>query len=95
MGTWNLLPADSETWHTERTSRYFKKLFGFGKGSFIIQTSDDDMQHPYFPQAYVKKMYSYIKKSNEQDYKKLAEIFSQFYALKVQAIKKIAIGLTA
>ena len=89
MGVWNLLPADSETWHTERTSCYFKKLFGFGKGSFIIQTLDDEMQHPYFPEWYIKQIYAYIKKINDQDYKKLAKIFSQFYDLKRRAVKEI------
>lgn len=54
MGKWNLLPADSNgNWHSEETSRYFKKIFGFGKGTFIIQTLDDDIQHAYFPQFYI------------------------------------------
>src|SRR3989339_1523915 len=89
MGVWNLLPADSETWHTERTSRYFKKIFGFGKGTFIIQTLADDMQHPYFPQFYVDKVYDFIKQTNQRDYQKLAKILSSFYGLRKKAKEEI------
>jgi phosphohistidine swiveling domain-containing protein len=90
MGQWNLLPADSNgAWHSLETSKYFKKIFGFGKGTFIIQTLDDDMQHCYFPQFYVDKIYNYIRKTNEQDYKKLAKILSGFYKLRRECKKSV------
>jgi phosphohistidine swiveling domain-containing protein len=89
MGKWNLLPSDSETWHTERTSGYFRKVFGFGKGSFIIHTLDDDFQHPYFPKFYIDKIYNFIKQTNQRDYKKLARLFSGFYRLKAKAYREI------
>ncbi len=90
MGKWNLLPADSNcNWHSEETSRYFKKIFGFGKGTFIIQTLDDDMQHAYFPQFYIDKIYNFILRTNKQHYKKFARIISSFYPLRRQAVKAI------
>lgn len=90
MGKWNLLPADSNgNWHSEETSRYFKKIFGFGKGTFFIQTLDDDMQHSYFPQFYIDKIYNYIRSTNNKDYKKLAKIFLNFYKLRVRARRAI------
>src|SRR3989339_2160780 len=89
MGKWNLLPSDSETWHTERSSDYFRKIFGFGKGTFIIHTLDDDFQHPYFPKFYVRKLYNFIKRINQQDYKKLAGFFDGFYKLKAKAYREV------
>lgn len=90
MGKWNLLPADSNgNWHSEETSRYFKKIFGFGKGTFIIQTLDDDIQHAYFPQFYIDKVYDYIRKTNKQDYKKFEKVLKGFYKLRKLAIKGI------
>lgn len=90
MGQWNLLPADSSgNWNAEETSYYFKKIFGFGKGAFIIHTLDDDMQHPYFPEFYIDYLYNYIKKTNQEDYKKLARILSSFYKLRDQCRKSI------
>lgn len=91
MGQWNLLPADSSgNWHGPETSGYFKKIFGFGKGAFIIQTLDDDMQHPYFPQFYIDYIYNYIKKTNRDNYKKLAKILSSFYKLRIQCRQSIS-----
>lgn len=90
MGKWNLLPADSNgNWHSEETSRYFKKIFGFGKGTFIIQTMDDDMQHAYFPQFYIDKVYNYVHKLNQDDYKKLEKVLKGFYHLRDLAKKGI------
>lgn len=84
------MPADSSgNWHSQETSGYFKKIFGFGKGAFIIQTLDDDMQHPYFPEFYIDYLYNYIKKTNQEDYKKLARILSSFYKLREQCQKSI------
>ncbi len=82
MGKWNLLPADSEGWHTERTSRFFKKIFGFGKGTFIVQTFEDDMQHAYFPKFYIQQIYNFIRDANKKDYLKLARILKGFYRLR-------------
>jgi len=90
MGKWNLLPLDSNgNWHSEETSKYFKKIFGFGKGTFIIQTLDDDIQHAYFPQFYIDKVYNYIEKTNKEGYKKLEKIVSQFYSLREIAKREI------
>ncbi|GEM_PF-1318078 len=90
MGKWNLLPADSNcNWHSEETSRYFKKIFGFGKGTFIIQTLDDDMQHAYFPQFYIDKIYNYIRKTNKEDYKEFERVLKSFYRLRDQVRKGI------
>ncbi|TRZ54343.1 hypothetical protein D4Q76_02520 [archaeon] len=91
MGKWNLLPADSNgNWHSVESSRYFKKIFGFGKGSFIIQTLDDDIQHAYFPQFYIEYLYNYIRTTNARDYKKLAEIFNGFYRIRERLKRKIS-----
>ena len=89
MGKWNLLPADSDSWHSEGTSRYFRKIFGFGKGTFIIQTLDDDMQHAYFPQFYIDKIYDFIRRTNEKDSKHLAKILSGFYVLRDRAKREL------
>lgn len=85
MGKWNLLPADSECWHTERTSRFFRKIFGFGKGTFIIQTFEDDMQHAYFPEFYIRRIYNFIRDTNKRDYLRLARILKGFYPLRMIA----------
>jgi len=83
MGKWNLLPADSNgNWHSEETSMYFKKIFGFGKGTFIIQTLDDDIQHAYFPQFYIDKIYKYIRDTNNRDYKEFEKLLKGFYKLR-------------
>src|SRR3989338_6190253 len=90
MGKWNLLPADSNgNWHSVETSRYFRKIFGFGKGTFIIQTLDDDMQHAYFPQFYIEKIYDFIRRTNEKDYKRLAGVLSGFYVLRDRARREV------
>jgi len=95
MGKWVLLPADSENWHGPHTSEYFKKIFGFGKGTTIIQTLDNDLQHAYFPKFYVKKIYTFIYNTNKSNYLALANILKSFYKLKDKAkreIPKIAVA---
>ncbi|MEK7496804.1 MAG: hypothetical protein AAB657_02765, partial [Patescibacteria group bacterium] len=89
MGKWSLLPADSENWHGEHTSFYFKKIFGFNKGTTIIHTRMDDLQHPYYPEFFIKKIYKFIADSNRRDYKSLAQKLLGFYNLKRIAQKQI------
>lgn len=89
MGRWNVMLADSETWHTEHTSKYFRKLFGFGKGTWIIQDLISDTQYAYFPKYYFEHLYSYIAKNTKKDYKFLEKKLSTFYKLKQKAKKDI------
>ena len=67
MGKWALLPSDSEVWHGEHTSKYFKQLFGVDKGTLALHTLDDGYQHVYFPQNYFKKFYKQITKINAKE----------------------------
>lgn len=90
MGRWALSPADSENWHTEHTSHYFKKVFGFGKGTLVIQTLPNTSQYCYFPRPYVEKLYRYIKKSTKRNYKSLEKKLLPFYALKKKAYREIS-----
>lgn len=83
------MPADSVGWHSVETSLYFKKIFGFGKGTFIIQTLDDDIQHAYFPKFYIDKLYKYVEGTNAQDYKKLARVLTGFYKLRDKCKKEV------
>mgnify|MGYP001581672769 CR=1 FL=1 len=90
MGRWNVSPADSETWHDESSSRYFKKVFGITKGTLIIQDLAGNYQHAYFPKSYFKKLFARITQINSIDYKNLSKILLKFYAFKKRAIKGIA-----
>ncbi|MFH1276175.1 MAG: PEP-utilizing enzyme [Candidatus Woesearchaeota archaeon] len=89
MGRWTLTPADSESWHGEHSAKYFKELFGFGKGTLVIHTLDDGYQFCYYPGHFFKKLYKYIKDTNEEDYLKLANILKTFYPLREQARKDV------
>lgn len=89
MGVWSLAPADSETWHTEKTSEYFVEIFGFTKGTLTIHNFEDDSQHCYFPAYVFENLYKYIEDTNKEDYKKLENILKGFYEFKVIAKEKI------
>ena len=89
MGVWVLRPADSECWHSEHTARYFKKHFGFGKGTLIIQTNTDGLQHSYFPEHYFKRQFSFIKKTNRRNYLAFEKIIKTFYPLRQKALQEV------
>ncbi len=89
MGRWNMMPSDSEAWHTEYTAKYFYNLFGFGKGTWVIQDLATDTQHAYFPKYYFERLYSYIAKNTKRDYKFLENKLSTFYKFRQQAKKEI------
>ncbi|MBU0613381.1 hypothetical protein KKB10_05230 [Patescibacteria group bacterium] len=92
MGQWALAPSDSETWHGEDSSKYFKKLYGVSKGSLALHNFKDHSQHMYFPQEFFDNLYACIKKINKKDYKGLERKLKTFYPLKKkakQAIQKI------
>lgn len=89
MGRWNLMPADSETWHGEHNSKYFRDFFGFGKGTWVIQDLTSDTEHCYFPKYYFEHFYSYIAKNTKKDYKFFEKKLSTFYKLKQRTKKDI------
>lgn len=94
MGRWTLSPADSETWHTEHTSRYFRRLFGFGKGTWVLHTLTDSGQYPFFPKEYFNRLYSYIAKNTKKDYKFLEKKLLTFYKLR-EKTKQVIPKITA
>src|SRR4051812_31300347 len=82
MGRWALWPLDSENWHGEETSKYFKERFGFGKGTLTIHPIKDALpQNCYFPKEYFDKLYAYITSLNSNDHKGLEKKLMPFYAL--------------
>lgn len=89
MGQWVVSPADTETWHSEHTSRYFKKILGIYKGSLAIQTFDDGGEHIYFPVAYFQELYGHIRNLTRRDYKGLQKKLLPFYKLKVKAHSEV------
>ena len=89
MGKWVLLPADSENWHGQYTSEYFRRIFGFNKGTTIIQTFADDLQHAYFPKFYIRKLYAFIQQLTARDYRALQNKLAPFYRLKTRAKREI------
>lgn len=95
MGRWALLPLDSENWHGEETSKYFKNFFGFGKGTLTLHLVDDALaQNAYFPKNYFEKLYNRISEINKNDYKGLEKKLLAFYDLKKQfkkAVPKISV----
>lgn len=83
LGRWNLFPADTEAWHGEFTSlKYFKKVFGFNKCLLMILHLDDGSQFPYAPASLIKKLYRYIERTNQRDYKALEKKLLRFYSEK-------------
>jgi len=96
MGQWSLLPLDSENWHGEETSKYFKKVFGFSKGTLALHDIRLGLQYPCFPKSYVDKLYQYIGDINSKDFCSLEKKLNNFYKLKKLAkskILKISAGL--
>jgi len=89
MGTWDLLPADSECWHGEHTSRYFKQVFGIPKGILTIMTLENGLGHVYVPVSYRKLLYQTIKRINMLNYKNLERKLLKFYKFKLEAKKNI------
>lgn len=89
MGVWALRPADSECWHGEHTARYFKKHFGFGKGTLIIQINTDGLQHSYFPDYYFKRLYSFIEKTSKRSNQAFEKKIRTFYPLRKKAHREV------
>ncbi len=90
MGRWPLLPLDGETWMTEYTSIYFKKLFGFPRDLLIVHTINDGYMYDYISEDYKKNFYHHIKKLTTNKYKALEKKISTFYTLKQKAKKGLA-----
>ncbi|HLD60953.1 MAG TPA: PEP-utilizing enzyme, partial [Patescibacteria group bacterium] len=89
MGQWAVSPADTETWHSEHTSRYFKKFLGIHKGSLAIQTFNDGGEHIYFPAAYFQKLYGHIRNLTSRDFRGLQKKLLPFYRLKAKAHREV------
>ena len=90
MGQWALLPLDSETWHGEHTSRYFKKLFGIPKGILAIHNLNDGYQHMYAPENYIKLLHKRIEQLTLKDYNGLEKKLKTFYDLLPKAKKAVS-----
>lgn len=90
MGKWALLPADVDNWYTEDTSRYTRKIFGFGKGLLVIYTfADGGWEHTYAPIGYIKKIHDFIRTITVEDYKALEKKLLKFYPLKKKLKQKL------
>jgi phosphohistidine swiveling domain-containing protein len=90
MGRWAAPPLDSETWHAEPTSRYFRKAFGLGKGLLAIHTANPDFQHMYTPKFYFKRLYNQIDQINRKDWRSLEKILKKFYSQVEQGRKLVS-----
>lgn len=90
MGRYSLLPLDLDNWFTESTSRYFRRLFGFGKGILIIETLyDGGWEHAYTPEWHFQRIYRFIKQSTKRDYKSLERRLLRFYVLRHRLKKQL------
>lgn len=95
MGRWALLPADTETWMTKHTSRYFQELFGLPKGILNICTLDDGYMQNYVPMPFINKLYAKIDSLTQDDPKGLEQILRTFYGIRQQARQQVAINTIA
>jgi phosphohistidine swiveling domain-containing protein len=89
MGQWATPTADSENWHAEPSSVYFKKVFGLYKGSWVVANLEDGMTHIYFPKYFFIRLQKQIKRINKSDYKSLERKLRGFYHLQSLAKKEI------
>ena len=91
MGKWSVYPLDTEVWHGSESARYFKKTFGFGKGTLIIDTVENNSvyQHAYFPEWFFDKLNKYIQNGIKNDYKFIEKKLLKFYNLRVQLLKSL------
>src|SRR3989344_4343179 len=90
MGTWALSPLDSSAnWHDEAASEYFRKFFGFNKGTLVIGAINPDTQYGYFPKSYFDRLYRYITDINKKDYKALEKKLKLFYKFKKEAKREV------
>ncbi|MEJ0002182.1 MAG: PEP/pyruvate-binding domain-containing protein [bacterium] len=89
MGQWALGVLDSEIWFNEKTSFYFKELFGFPKGILAIINFTTGYAQPYIPEEYFKKLYAYIDTVNADDYQGLAKILETFYDFKKETYETV------
>jgi len=82
---------DTEAWHGPESARYFKKTFGFGKGTLIVSTAENNnvYQHAYFPEWFFEKLNKYIKNSTKKDYKFIEKKLLKFYNLRAQLLKSL------
>lgn len=81
LGIWSLLPGDIETWHGEYTNRYFKKLFGIGKGILLLNDFKKGFAHAYVLKSYLKKLYRRIDQINGKDPRALEKKLKTFYKI--------------
>lgn len=91
MGEWaGLFPADTETWMTLHTSRYFLKKFGIAKNVLDICTLEPEVKESnYIPAPYFKKLFARLDALTRKDHKALERRLVKFYSFKDKA--KIAI----
>lgn len=90
MGKWALLPLDLDNWHAEYTSRYFKQIFGFGKGLLNFVTFyDGGFEHCYTPASYFKKLHKFIHSLAVKDYRALQKILKKFYPFRARLKEQI------
>ncbi len=90
MGRWGgLLPLDVENWHSVENSKYFKKYFGFYKGTLILCETDQLFVSCYFPVDFIHQVHKYIDNLNKKDYKALEKLLLRFYELRIRAKKDI------
>ncbi len=91
MGMYSVYPLDLDIWHGPESSRYFKKMFGFGKGMLNINTFENGAayEHAYFPAWFFDKLYKYITNGNKKDYKFWENKLLAFYPLRRQLRKNL------
>ena len=93
MGIWSLLPGDIETWHGEYTNKYFRKLFGIGKGILMLNDTVSGFSHAYVTKEWFKQLFKRIDKINEDDFKTLERKIKTFYPLVQKAKKDVVANL--
>ncbi len=90
MGRWGgLLPLDCHPWHDEVNSRYFKKYFGFHKGTLILFDHDAATASCYFPVDFIRKFYKFIDASTSKNNKSIEKLLLRFYPMREEARKQL------
>lgn len=85
MGRWALLPADTETWMMEETSRAFEVVFGLPKGILNICTLEDGFVQNYVPNSYAEALMRQVEVKTATDPKWLERALRTFYSAREEA----------